>query len=518
MNITDPVWRNCHVWPERDAVILDGQLLTYRALRQSAERAMARLHAAGVAPRDVLALGLVNPLTYLILALASARLGATVMPFKSHWAAITRRDLLRRNRVRWLLSHDAGGDAEAVAVGIHCLSARDLLVTDDVFEPPLPSSASVCAGDDVWLIALSSGTTGVFKSIPQTHARSGLAWTLVSDGAEGEAEADRVFVYVDLATSVGFGVVMRQLYVGGTSVLTRNFSPESVLAAIERDRPTRLVTSTGNITDLTRHAAQAVPNARLRCASLKSLSVTGSTVPLSLRKAITTHICTNLRIPYGATETGRLATATKESLSLQPESAGRIHSWVQAQAVDERHQPLAPGQHGALRFRTPYMAVGYLDDPQANARTFRDGWCYTGDTGRVDAGGYVTLGGRTNEVLNLGGHKLDPTRIEAVLDAQPGIQESAVVLLEREGEKPVLVAVLVTQGQIDAPAMTRACREQLGAEYCPDAIVTADVLPRNNGGKVMRRELVARLAQQVQGQSGAPQVQTPEPGERGATH
>jgi len=68
-----------------------------------------------------------------------------------------------------------------------------------------------------------------------------------------------------------------------------------------------------------------------------------------------------------------------------------------------------------------------------------------------------------------------------------------VVVLERAGGKPDLVAVVVAQGPIDAPALKQACRAHLGTEYVPAAIVTTDALPRNAAGKVMRRELVARL-------------------------
>jgi len=491
MNITDPVWRNSHAWPERVAVLFDGHTVTYRALRQTTERVAARLTAAGVERHDVVGLGLANPLAYLVLVLAIARLGAIVTPFKPHWPAETRQELPRRNRVRWLVLDDPAGAVAAVDAGITCLAGRDLLAAGGGFGRPAPLLSAESGGDDCWLIALSSGTTGVYKSIPQTHARSALAWTMVTDGAD--EQPDRVLVFVDLAATMGLGAAMRQLYVGGAVVLTRNLRPASVLETIKRDQPTRLVTSTGNMTDLVRFAEQAEPASRSACASLKSVSVTGSAVPPALRVAITTHICPNLQIPYGATETGRLATATMESLKLHPASAGRIHPWTQAQAVDDQHRVLPPGQQGALRFRTPFMAEGYLGDPQADARTFREGWCYTGDTGRIDAAGYLTLGARTDHVLNLGGRKLDPARIERVLDAQPGVRESVVVVLERAGGKPDLVAVVVAQGPIDAPALKQACRAHLGTEYVPAAIVTTDALPRNAAGKVMRRELVARL-------------------------
>ncbi len=127
MNITEPIWRNCHAWPARTAVVFGGRPMRYQALRLAAERALARLAAAGLVRGGVAALAVNNPLAYLILVLAAVRLGATITPFKVHWPAATQRELLARHGVRWLIVDQDAMPAEAANAGVTRLDARELL-------------------------------------------------------------------------------------------------------------------------------------------------------------------------------------------------------------------------------------------------------------------------------------------------------------------------------------------------------------------------------------------------------
>ncbi len=492
MNITEPIWRNCHAWPARTAVVFGGRPMRYQALRLAAERALARLAAAGLVRGGVAALAVNNPLAYLILVLAAVRLGATITPFKVHWPAATQRELLARHGVRWLIVDQDAMPAEAANAGVTRLDARELLSMGVGGDGQTPAHAPAGEGEAIWHLALSSGTTGVFKSIPQSHARSLLAWTLVSDASSDPDE--RVLVMADLASAMGLGAAMRPLVAGTSVQLLPGFSASAFFEAVRRDQPTRVVTSTSNIGDVVAFARQKLPDSLSACASLRSVSVTGAMVPPTLREAVIAQICPQLEIPYGATETGRLATATPETLRARPDSAGRVHPWVQVQAVDDQHRPLVEGQHGMLRFRTPIMAGDYLGDQRATARSFRDGWCYTGDTGSVDGAGFLTLGGRTDHVLNLGGVKLDPAPIEQLMNGMPGVRESVALAIPIGSGVPALVAVLVADGPVDAEAIKQACRFRLGAAAVPAVVVAVPALPRNPAGKLLRAELAARVA------------------------
>jgi acyl-coenzyme A synthetase/AMP-(fatty) acid ligase len=149
---------------------------------------------------------------------------------------------------------------------------------------------------------------------------------------------------------------------------------------------------------------------------------------------------------------------------------------------------------------------GYLGDPDATERAFRDGWFYPGDTGSLDNAGYLTLTGRVDERLNLGGNKIDPIAIEAVLDAQPGIEESAVVAVQPKAGRPVLVAVVVAAAPIDEAVLKKMCGERLGVHCVPARIVMAQSIPRNSGGKIMRKEIADMLALRAREQDSSDTV------------
>jgi acyl-coenzyme A synthetase/AMP-(fatty) acid ligase len=243
------------------------------------------------------------------------------------------------------------------------------------------------------------------------------------------------------------------------------------------------------------YAAASKPDSLAACKSVRLVKIAGSAASPALRAQIAQYICPNIQVIYGSSEGAHIAEANAQTFAAQPAAAGRLYPWVEMEAVDAHGQALPAGQAGMLRLRTPVLVSGYVDDPQATARAFRDGWYYPGDTGQVDAAGYLTLTGRVDELINVGGNKIDPGIIEAVLDAQPGVQESVVVAVPGEQGVPVLIGMVVTSGPFDEEALKKACLDKLGAKYVPRRIRRAEGLPRNAGGKIMRREITERVAQ-----------------------
>jgi acyl-coenzyme A synthetase/AMP-(fatty) acid ligase len=491
MNTTNTIWRNCNAYPDRIAILYDGHPFTYKTLRANVELASARLAVAGITRGDVVALSIRNPLSYVMILLAIARLGAVATPLSAGQSQEHREELVAASHVHSIvLDKDDGWRSKSLPVSRY-LDARMLLALPvDGERLNVPPVAQGLEGEP-WLIALSSGTTGKPKRIPQTHMRSILLATL--SPRVNQEDQERVFVFVALGIQLGIGIVMRQLYRGATTVLTQSTTAEGFYATVQRDRPTRVVTTTGNASLVVAHAVKAVPDSLVICQSVRSMLVTGSFVSPALWEGITHRICPQLEVEYGSTEAGGLTTSTSETHAVRPNSVGRLMAWVQAEAVDENDQPLPPGQTGILRFKSPLQTAGYLDDEQATARVFRDGWIYPGDTGSVGAAGYLFLGGRIDDTLNVGGIKIDPRLIEELLDGQPEIIESAVVAVTRDTGVPVLVAAVETQGPFDVDALKRVCQERLGKVYTPSAIVQVDALPRNESGKVMRPVLAAAI-------------------------
>lgn len=484
MNITDSIWRKCLEQPGQTAVILDGKPSSYGDLLRSVRVVSARLAEAGVRRGDCVAVGLDNPLAFLVVVLALARMGAVSTLYLRQWPQFRKDLVIQRHRVRALVV-SAPVDEPGLE-GVSVLEAGRLFSVAGAEGLSVPEPA-LDVDDCNWWIGLSSGTTGMPKSIPQTHRRGLLSVALHLEPYDFSRLALMVSQYLGL----GLANALRCLTAGGVLILSSRHDPEQFFEVLQRDRPTRVLTTTGNVIGYAAHATSHPAESQAACSSLKAITLTGSTVSPALLDRVRHHLCQLVQIDYGASEAGLMAALDQDDLARHEGVQGRLLPWVQAQAVDEAGLALPPGQVGLLRFKTPVLADGYLGDEATTAQVFREGWFYPGDTGSVDAAGYLRLGGRSSQVLNLGGRKIDPVQVEAVLNRCPGVLESAVVAAAAEASAlPVLVAVIVaaqgSRDQLVASELQAACLQELGPMYVPAQVVLVDSLPKNDGGKLMR--------------------------------
>lgn len=493
MNIFIPIRRNAHAFPDRVALVIDGAELTYRQLLHATGLVASRLLEAGVAKGQCVGVAVTRPGHYLLLALSLARLGVTVVPFDLRWPAEQASAVLGRHKVNAVITDDRGDWRHQSLPDSGYLNARNLV------EAPAPGATlnippvATDVGSEPWVIALSSGTTGAPKSIPHSHDRAVL-FACMAAGQAKASDLERLLVFNSLHLSMAMNMVLPQLFSGRVVILATDRTSESFFAAVERDRPTCVSTSTGNMIGLVAYAAASRPDSLAACKSVRLVKIAGSAASPALRAQIAQYICPNIQIIYGSSEGAHVAEANPQTFAARPGSAGRLYPWVEMEAVGANGQVLPPGRPGVLRLRSPVLVSGYVGDPQATAQAFRNGWYYPGDTGHVDPAGYLTLTGRVDELLNLGGNKIDPGAIEAVLDAQPGVQESVVVAVTGEQGVPVLIGMVVTSGTFDEEALKKVCLDQLGAKYVPRRIRRTDAIPRNSGGKIMRKEIAERVA------------------------
>jgi acyl-CoA synthetase (AMP-forming)/AMP-acid ligase II len=142
--------------------------------------------------------------------------------------------------------------------------------------------------------------------------------------------------------------------------------------------------------------------------------------------------------------------------------------------------------------------LGYLDNPSATISCLgEDGWLATGDLARIDAAGYVTLLGRRKDLILRGGEKVFPEEVEEALIRHPDVAEAAVVGLADPAFEEVPAAFIVPRepgAPLDIPSLDAHCRRELALFKVPRRYLAIDALPRNPNGKVLKRELRARLA------------------------
>jgi acyl-coenzyme A synthetase/AMP-(fatty) acid ligase len=217
------------------------------------------------------------------------------------------------------------------------------------------------------------------------------------------------------------------------------------------------------------------------------LQVGGSALPHGLAVAAAARLSPDIWIGYGATESSCLATGPALAQADAPGSVGVVVAGSQVEIVDEADAPVPEGEAGELRVRGTRTADGYLDDPDATAAQFRDGWYYTRDMARRLPDGRIVIEGRLDERMNLGGRKFMPLILERpALECEGVLDCAAFAVPDEEGMDQVWLAVEA----VDGFDKDRLAAHLAGYPHLPPRrFAWIEQIPRNAMGKVERDKL-----------------------------
>jgi acyl-coenzyme A synthetase/AMP-(fatty) acid ligase len=221
-------------------------------------------------------------------------------------------------------------------------------------------------------------------------------------------------------------------------------------------------------------------------------SITAPLSPLAARR-FTEKFGVTVLNGYGQAEIGEVIGWTAADAREHPDklgAAGRPHPGVAIRVADDAGAPVPDGDAGRLLVRPPAMATGYASGSDLADRIDADGFVDTGDFARVDDDGFVWIEGRLSDLINRGGNKVHPGEVEEVLRLAPQIADAAVVGApdDRLGEVPI--AFVVESAPASDEALVALCREHLAPYKVPVRFERVAELPRNENGKIQRRELV----------------------------
>jgi O-succinylbenzoic acid--CoA ligase len=461
--------------------IVDGAMRSsWRELDDRVASLAGALKVAGVVTGMRVAL-LAGPSAGAVAALhAVARVGAVAVPLPTSLTDPELRaavDIIRPG----LVVHDRERREAAHRIGVASLDLEALSTA--VARPDRDTTADP---DAAAVIVLTSGTTGR----PRAAVLSERA-LVASAGAWLAAlpPATSWLLAVGLAHVAGLGVIWRAALSGTSLVVLDRPSPQAIVTALRTDPwpshvslvPTTLV----RILDATGDAA---PPDTVRALPLGGGSIDSAVVGRALAAGWPV-------VPtYGLTEAGSGVTAlpTAEAAA-HAETAGRPLPGVSIRIED----PDADGV-GDILVVSPARFSGYLDDPDASTATLTDdGWLRTGDLGRLDADGRLTLVDRRTDRIVRGGENVSPAEVEAVLLAHPAIADAAVVARTDPTFGHVPVAAIVVHPDQPPPTasdLEAFCREHLAWFKVPVEFEQRDALPRTPTGKLRRAELRASLA------------------------
>jgi long-chain acyl-CoA synthetase len=192
---------------------------------------------------------------------------------------------------------------------------------------------------------------------------------------------------------------------------------------------------------------------------------------------------------------GQLSDTTHPRWLERIASVGAAQTPVQLRVADAEGQPLPTGEVGEVLVKSDSVMAGYWNNPAATAAAVRDGWLFTGDTGCLDADGFLTLKDRSKDLIISGGSNIYPREVEEVLLTVPGVSEVAVVgTPDPEWGESVVAFVVVQPGAtVTVEALDHHCLAQMARFKRPKRYELVTELPKNNYGKVLKTALRARL-------------------------
>jgi len=175
---------------------------------------------------------------------------------------------------------------------------------------------------------------------------------------------------------------------------------------------------------------------------------------------------------------------------------GHVLPGVQLRVQDDKGQPCRTGEVGGIEVKGPNVFKGYWRMPEKTAEEFTpDLWFKTGDVGKIDEHGVVSIVGRSKDLIISGGYNVYPAEVEGLLNEQPGVAESAVVGAPHADFGEAVVAVVVAQpgASIDSAALIATLKRQIAGFKVPKQVFVEGELPRNQMGKVQKNLLRERF-------------------------
>ncbi|NLV06834.1 AMP-binding protein [Haloarcula rubripromontorii] len=523
--------RRAALTPDREGLVdaTTGEGFTYAELDRRANRAARFLRRYGVGDDDAVAVVSRNRSAVVDLFFATGKTGSRLAPlshrlappelaelldrvdpaiivFEAPFAETVSTALEKANATAPKLIHlETATDGASSAATLDSTPYASALPEDDT-----PVETATPAPGDTHLLLHTGGSTGTPKETEITHR--GIVWnSLNTITAWGLREDDVTPMVFPMFHTGGWNVLTVPLWhIGGTVVIAREFDPGDVLEIIDAEGGTVLVAVPAVLRMMTDHDRwEATDLSTLRFAKSGGGPCRRSVMETWWDRGV------DLSQGYGLTECGPNNFAMPEGWPREKaDSVGKPAMHVDARVVEpgdatDGDAPTGPretvdtGTVGELQLRSPHAATGYLDNPEATAETFGDGWVSTGDLARVDADGYYYIEGRTKHMFVSGGENVYPAEVEDAIADHPAVGEVVVIPVSDDRWGQVGKAVIEpaadsrTGGADDRPLTLDGLRafldDRLARYKHPREIAFIEAMPTSGPDKIDRGAISDRF-------------------------
>ncbi|GAC1333068.1 MAG: class I adenylate-forming enzyme family protein [Beijerinckiaceae bacterium] len=493
--IADLVRFHGETGPERIAIVDEARRVNYSEMNELMDRVAASLQRDAVAPQQAVAVCALSSIEYAALFLGALRAGIAVSPLAPSSTPENLAGMVEDCGSTHLFCDRSTADA------LRCVDPGMTRITLDGSEggkpfaqwlaPPGAKPQPVRIEPDwPFNIIYSSGTTGTPKGIVQSH---GMRWLHVRRANLFDYTGDAVVIIsTPLYSNTTLVSFFPTMAVGGTVVLMKKFDAAKFLDLAERHRATHAM-----LVPVQYSRIMALPD--FDAHDLKSFCMKFSTsapFSASLKADILKRWPGGLVEYYGMTEGGGTCLLAAHEFPDKLHTVGRPSEGHDIRLIDESGREVAPGEIGEVVGHSPAMMNGYHNQPEKTAEAeWRDPsgkrFIRTGDVGRFDADGFLTLMDRRKDMIISGGFNIYPSDLEAVIATHPDVAEASVIGVPSEawGETPVAFVVLRDGGEVSREALREWANGRLGKTQRLHALEIVALLPRSAIGKVLKREL-----------------------------
>lgn len=472
------------------AIEFDGEVWTYQQLFGRATVLAGQLRKRGVNSGDRVALMARHGLVFGAALHALMQVNAILVPINTR---------LSVREIHWQLE-DAGvsvliTDTEFAGMAKQIIGEWSGENSPIVYEldgvnwgdPEEPVFREHVQLDQVHAIVYTSGTTGKPKGAMITYGNH--FWGAVGSALRlGLDKRDLWLIPLPLFHVGGLAVLLRSLIYGTSVLIHTQFDPHKVMADIK----TRHVTLISVVAVMLQRMLAVLDEREEFPDTVRAVLLGGGPAPQTLfSECVKRHV--PVQFSYGLTESNSQAATVSLTDSLRKlGSAGQALFMNEIRIAGQDHEGKGPGE---ILLRGPTVVKGYYHKPTETAKTFIDGWLYTGDIGYLDEEGYLYVLDRRQDLIISGGENVYPAEIETVLHEFPGVVEVGVAGMPDEVYGQVPFAVIRTDGHtnVSEAELRQFCAARLARYKVPSVFRFADELPRNAAGKLLRRELLRWL-------------------------
>jgi len=504
--------------PGYPVIIEDENQWTLSDLKEKAARLASALQANGIQPGDRVAMMFMNQKEYLLSFFAILYAGAVVVPINITLPPEDIVHVILNSGSRLVLTKEAfapkfEGKPIPVLVANQTPEAEGNFkfpALEQALEQGNPNFTPVPYGDDnsLRILMYTSGTTGKPKGVMLSE--NNLASNL--DGIEPMLKItpdDRLLLALPLFHAYGQIIALYALQQQAPLYLVPNFAPKKILHTLVEHQIT-LLPLVPTMFSMLLSGIQKIGTDKF--SHLRACVSGGASLPENLLKQIESALNLVVMEGYGLTETSPVLAVNNLERGSIPKSVGKSLPNVQLKLVDEQGHtiPWAPGQvsaEGEILAKGPNVMLGYYNLPEETAQSFdAEGYFRTGDLGHFDAEGNLFIsGGRKKDLIIKAGENIAPVRIEDVLHYHAAVLHVAVIGIpdEKLGEDIMACVELKPEHHATESELRKFCLEQLPALMVPAVIRICDELPKNQTGKVVKKQLKAELLQTLQ-KNGTP--------------